>query len=156
MQSLNSLTLRASPLVPLRAPNNVVNRRVAAAKRVFFVFATAVPNVSALQRRKDLKRVFFVSALCLCLSTTSRVITRSSLPERVASPSSIASTRLSFPPVSAVRFAASPPRATPSPKILIFFLPFLLFLFQLPLVYILQDSEPNIIDGVWLGLEESH
>ncbi|XP_022633020.1 uncharacterized protein LOC111241002 [Vigna radiata var. radiata] len=112
---------------------NAANRRVVAAKCDFFVFATIVPKVSALQCQKDPKCVFFISVSCSCSATTSRVITSSSLPERVASPPSIGSTRPSFPPASGTRSAASLPR----------------------------DSEPNIINGVWsvcvdCGFEESH
>lgn len=64
MQALHSPTLRASPLEPLRAPNNAANRRTAA-KRVFFVSATAAPKVSAPQRQKDPKKRVVITGMGL-------------------------------------------------------------------------------------------
>ncbi|KOM26292.1 hypothetical protein LR48_Vigan252s000400 [Vigna angularis] len=90
MQALNLLTLRVSPLDPLRAPNNVANRRAAATKPVFFLSASAgvetsasVPNrtsnksdsksfsssilagpkVSAPQRQKDPKKCVVITGM---------------------------------------------------------------------------------------------
>ncbi|RDX77412.1 3-oxoacyl-[acyl-carrier-protein] synthase I, chloroplastic, partial [Mucuna pruriens] len=65
MQALHSPTLRASPLDPLRQPNNAAKRRATAAKRVFFVSATAAPKVSAPQRQKDPKKRVVITGMGL-------------------------------------------------------------------------------------------
>uniref|UniRef100_A0A151S4B4 3-oxoacyl-[acyl-carrier-protein] synthase I, chloroplastic n=1 Tax=Cajanus cajan TaxID=3821 RepID=A0A151S4B4_CAJCA len=61
MQALQSPTLRASPLDPLRDHK----RRSTAAKRVFFVSATAAPKVSAPQRQKDPKKRVVITGMGL-------------------------------------------------------------------------------------------
>ncbi|RZB95887.1 3-oxoacyl-[acyl-carrier-protein] synthase I, chloroplastic isoform B [Glycine soja] len=66
MQALHSPTLRASPLDPLRGPNNAAaNRRSSSAKRVFFVSATVAPKVSAPQRQKDPKKRVVITGMGL-------------------------------------------------------------------------------------------
>lgn len=65
MQALHSPTLRASPLDSLRSPNNAADRRRSAAKRVFFVSATAAPRVSAPQRQKDPKKRVVITGMGL-------------------------------------------------------------------------------------------